>query len=150
MRIANSLLFALLFLSGCVTRRNVAGDPRYPTDYRLGQIYHLRQARFLDQTLFVKRPGATGGVPRSVEEYNMEGAARWFNMVALLPAGTRLEIASIVLEKNPESGNLVWVGARILDGQMSGRLIDLMFASRMLRRSSPLAAIPQVDPEILE
>jgi hypothetical protein len=150
MRIASSLLFSLLLLAGCITRRDVAADPRYPTDYRIGQIYRLRQPLFLNKdSVFASRPGAHGGVPRSTEDYKNHPAS-WRNIDALLPVGTRLEIMSIILEKGFESGNFVWVRARILDGQTSGRLIDLTFASRRVHQSSPSASIPQVDPETLE
>ncbi len=145
---AAGTLVATLFFVGCVRISDVDRSATYPTEYAVGNIYECVRPVFLERNGFIVPPGMNGGVPASPKQYFDEGRAHWPDIVAVIPAATRLVITSVKLEKNPEVGNSVWVSAEIL-GIGKTRPADLVFVSLRVHQRKPAAVIPHPNPEFL-
>jgi len=143
----------LLSCIGCNTTRNIANDPNYPTDYKLNRLYSLKKPVFVerlsDNDLVLQKPGKTGAVPSSPEQYTTGDKKNWPTVVALLEPGTKLKVIKIQLEKNFETGNIIWISAQIIDGALAAKQVELLFISKQIQQNRPSASITTIDPTYL-
>jgi hypothetical protein len=146
-----SLLNVGMALCGCsfLPPKNVSGNPKYPTDYVVNQIYQAKVPFFLETTGFFLPLGANG-VPISVEEYNLKGKTEWPHVLGMVDPGSKLRIISIKLEKSFDAGNMVWVHAEVMTGPLAGSGGELSFISKGGHQKKANASIPMVDPKYLE
>jgi len=148
------LLALLLLCIGCNTTKDIANDPRYPIDYKLNQTYILKKPVFVerlsDNDLILQKAGKTGGIPSSPEQYETADKKNWPTIIGVLEPGTKIKVTKIQLEKNFETGNIIWIKAEIIDGALTGKRVELLFISNAIRQDRPLASITTIDPNYLE
>jgi hypothetical protein len=152
-------LFGTIFVPflacvGCDTTKNIANDPKYPTDYKINQLYALKKPVFVErpsgELFWVQKPGNTGGVPSSPEAYKAADKKNWPNVIGILEPGTKLKVIRIQLEKNFEMGNTTSIAAQIIDGDFAKKTVELLFISKKFYQRRPSASITMIDPDYLE
>jgi len=152
------LLSFLIIFSGCVS--NVSNDSGYPTDYKVGAIYRLKQPVFADKSDLTILGTYSGlalylpnhfEMPSTIQEYR-DAPQNWVSIAGVVPPGTLIRITKVELEKNPTLGKMVWIRGRLLDLPWAKKDAQLAFISK--RVPSPdvslLGDLPMVDTDILE
>jgi len=152
------LFFLAVSLSGCVS--DISRDSRYPTDYKVGAVYRLKQPVFADKAdltifgtysgLILFRPG-DGQMPSTIQDYE-RAPHNWSAIAGVARPGTLIQVTKIQLENNPENGKMVWIGGRLLDVSWAKKTAELAFISRRAPapHGSLLGDLPMVDTNILE
>jgi len=124
--------------------------------------YRVKKALFLDRgqrSIFgtwdyriLQLPNSRiAGIPGSVAQYEQERAHDWRNIAGVVPVGTRIRVTKVKLERNPETGRMIWIEGVILDGDLAGtRDVELSFISRKIRDKERFVELPMVNKEILE
>ena len=148
-----------ILLCGCVS--NVSNDPRYPTDYKVGAVYRLKEPVVVDKagltvfgtysSLILSRLGESGK-PDSVAEYEEWPDERKKFIAGIAPVGTLIRITEVQLEKNPEMGRMMWIRGRFVDVPWATKEAELAFISKRTKVGTDplLGEIPMVDTDLLE
>lgn len=143
-----------MFVSGCVTHRNIMPSSQYPTDYVHGGIYQFKEelVAFVDRPLLGRletfHPIAIGNYyPRPSDlKTNPQDFPQNH---ALVPAGTRIRIEQFELERNPVAGPNVWISGRVLNGPLIGNRMMVSLISQDAGRSQLDAGLLMVNTNLL-
>jgi hypothetical protein len=152
------VLILAAVVPGCVS--DISHDSRYPTDYKVGATYRLKQPVFAEMAgltifgtyseLILLRPGA-GQMPSTVQDFE-RAPHDWKEIAGLAQPGTLIQVTKIQLENNAENGKMVWIRGRLLDVSWAKKTAELAFISRreLPTHGTLLGDLPMVDTNILE
>jgi hypothetical protein len=131
----------------------------YPSDYQVGKVYRLRSA------VVVERGGTSSPVsPYWVDdsEWDTDRAERTRKEIrqnqggwrrdtrTILEAGTRLRVEQLWLYSNIELGVILNAYARVLEGPLQGKLIDIHSISLTQSEGPKYRPRCDVNPKKLE
>lgn len=132
----------LLLVSGCaLVRVDVTDQQQYPTDYRAGQVFRLKQA------LTLEHPAGTLSFSEPELHRHTVHAER---VIGVVDAGTTLRVTRVLRGRYPGLESWGEVYGEILDGPFRGRSVELTAISRQVPQQQPPIRMPWVDPDLLE
>ena len=144
-RTAVLLLFSML--SGCVSGIwDVTDDPALPkTGWVKGQTYQLQRTGFIlevpdNNMLYLDFPDFWDKtiVPNSMEEFRKRKSEFGDDIVGVLEKGSLVRPKAFLLDKNPESGDLLLPVGEVVSGEFRGRLVNLSHVSGFDRSSGEI------------
>jgi hypothetical protein len=139
-----------LFVCGFAGVRDVTSDPRYHGTYRMGAVYKTKTLLFLQSEGTVWRPDF-GGVPPSLEAFRTNRTGTWTRTVGPILPDSHIRVeGATVIRFGGTVGRPVHIYARILDGDLVGRVADLMTISGDDYRRELGVSVPTVPPGLLE
>jgi len=146
--IAALLPLLAVFLSGCVTHRDIVADNQYPTDYVIGAVYRTKQALVAERSdmsifhikYFFLSP-KTWPTPSDVQAQPKQFSHNYL----IIPAHTDFRIERFDYEKNMEAGYFVWIYGKVPGGTVE---FNFSFVSRKAGRSS-LEPDLRFEPDLL-
>jgi hypothetical protein len=116
----------------------------------MGMVYQTKTLLFLRSDETVWRPDF-GGVPPSLEAFRTNQIGTWSDTAGALAVGTRLRAErATVVRYGGTVGRPVRIQARVLDGQLTGQLADLMAVSGSDYSRELGVGVPLVLPDVLE
>jgi hypothetical protein len=146
------LILLLSILGGCISVRDISGDPQYPTGYKKGAVYVLKKPTHGEvitwEWALIGQPKRINAV-RLVSETDYE----WLHKRSQfewdeIPSGTRILITDIVREWTFELGTRFHFGAKFISGPYENRMANIEFICKgqLVNQESLLIR----DPEYLE